>query len=441
MNTVPLDIISVILGSLKKYDIINFLSTCKIYCNIEHFINLYDNEILNFIELNTNEFYYSKYDNSKLGVNNLPEFEYLHVSPKYLNINQTPLNLLQKCLRSQKTMYILDTNIEGEKSKILVGCNLLYCKIPEQINNLCLFNLKNLILYINNSVSSIYINAPNLKELYIISKENDLDIKINTKKLKTLCIPNVNFSNYFYKNFEQIENLIIYNNLYHKIEEGKIQNLYITCNKVNVCLLQLNTVKIYINYNVLLEDDNLYNDWTHIFIGNYETKYINLKKEDISSEEYIMFHYYPNNALIDYCTDYNNSLLTIEKNERFAIHYMIRATSMIKHTINRLTIDIEKFNIYNTHIDELTLFTCRTTNIYVNNCSITRISFEGCSTEYECEDPCEMNIIISNCKIETLNYNSFGTITILDSKIDDLYVLNAKKKILNRYIEKIEYKN
>lgn len=154
-----------------------------------------------------------------------------------------------------------------------------------------------------------------------------------------------------------------------------------------------------------------------------------------------MFHYYPNNALIDYCTDYNNSLLTIEKNETFAIHYMIRATSMIKHTINRLTIDIKKFNIYNTHIDELTLFTCRTTNIYVNNCSTTRISFEGCSTEYECEDPCEMNIIISNCKIETLNYNSFGTITILDSKIDDLYVLNAKKKILNRYIEKIEYKN
>lgn len=372
----------------------------------------------------------------------MPEFEYLHMVPEYLHINYVSLNLLQKCLKPQKTMYILDSYINHEKREILFGCKLLYCAIPKQINNLCLFNLEHLILQINHLdvISAISINAPNLKEFYIICNKDNFDININTKKLKTLCIPNLNFSNYFYKNFELIDNLIIYNKLTDKIDEERIQNLYISCNRVDVGLLPSDTVKIFIEHYVFLEHEKSCKDRSHIFIGNYTAEYINLKKK-LSCPENIFFSYYPNNALIDYYTDYNNSLLTIEKDETIINYLTQRTISMLKHKINRLSIDIKKFNIYDIDIDELTLFSCRITNIFINNCNINRISFEGSSREYEYNDLYEMNIIISNCKIETLNYDSFGSITISDSKIDNLYILNVKKKILNRYISKFEYKN
>ena len=440
MNTLPLDIILVVLGNLKKYDIINFLLTCRIYCEIEYYINVFDRDILGFVELNSDDSHNFQNNNSKLGLHNVPEFEYLHVVPKYLNINWISLDLLKKYLKTTKTMYILDTDIEQEKTEILFSCKLLYCSTPKQINNIYMFNLEYLILHIGNWNSTICINAPNLKELYIISKENNFDIKINTTKLKTLCIPNLNFSNYFYKNFEQIENLIIYNKLTDKIDEEKIQNLYITCNQVDVKLLPSDTVKIFIEYYVLLENEKLCYDMSHVFIGNYTTEYVNLKKKIYRLEDILLF-YYPNNAFINYSTNYNNSLLTIGKNESVTIYLTMSRTSKIKHKINRLSIDIETFKISDVDIDELTLFSCRATNIYINNCNINRISFEGNSQEYECNDSCCMNIIISNCKIETVEYTSRGTITITDTKIDNLYIFNVKMKIKNRYVSEFKYEN
>lgn len=432
MDALPIDVISIIVNKLKKYDIQNFVCTSKIYFKLNCDNIVFDKEIIDF------DNYVGNIHNRDpeihlLGLNCIPDFEYIEVTPKYLNFNQQFTDLSRKCLKTHKTMYILTENINQEKLKILHNCKLLYCSIPEQINSLCLPNLKHLVLHFVDFKSILHINSDNLEELYIFCKCNTIDIRINTKKLKTLCIPNLDFSNYLYKKFEQIQNLIIYNTMTEKIGENNIVNLYIACSQIDINLLPTNNVVVYIDYYVLLENSSSLDKSSNIFIDRYNTQYLNFKKSVYSA--YKLLLYYPNNKLIKHVETFNNSLLTIEKNDTIENYYYQPRDCNIKHNINKLTLDRSKFNVTDSDIDELTLCTCCSTTVEINNCHINAIFFERSQLDYETEDDTTMNVIISNCSIETLDYRVLGNITICNSKIKNLYIKNIKKKIINGQVD------